>query len=144
MLRRTACGTLLCAMAALAGACGSATIPTTPTAPITTETFTGTLSPAGTAVHPFVTKSGGAVSMTLTALGPDATKTVGFSLGTYNQVLNVCSVVFDNPAALQGAVFTATASTIGIYCARVYDNGAVAAAGGSAAAFTYTVTVTHP
>lgn len=147
MLRRIACGTLLCAMAALAGACGDTT--TAPTAPVTpvTETFDGTLNPAGVNVHPVVAAlTGGALTVTLNAVGPDATKTVGFSLGTFNPTLNVCTVVFDNPAALQGAVFNTTASTAGFYCVRMYDNGTVttAAADGSAASFTYTVTVVHP
>ena len=55
-------------------------------------------------------------------------------------------MVFDNPAALPGAVFKASASTTGFYCTRVYDNGSVtaAAADGSADAFNYTVTVEHP
>jgi hypothetical protein len=147
MFRRIACGTLLCALAALAGACGGTTTPTTPTPPVTTtETFTGTLNPAGTTVHAFVTLIGGPVTTTLTDVGPDAAKTVGFSLGTFNPTLNICTVVFDNPAALKGAVFSATASTTGFYCARLYDNGNVttAAADGSAASFAYTVTVTHP
>ncbi len=142
MLRRIACGTLLCALAALAGACSSATTPTTPTTPTTvTETFTGTLNPASTNVHSFLTLLGGPVTVTLSDVGPDATKTIGFSLGTFNPTLNVCTVVFDNPAALKTAVFSATASTGGYYCARLYDNGTVTAA---AASFTYTVTVVHP
>ena len=150
MLRRIACGTLLCALAALAGACGGTSIPTVPTTPTTTtETFTGTLNPASTTVHPFVTITGGPVITTLTVVGPDATQTVGFSLGTYNPTLNICTVNFDNPAALQGAVFNATASTTGFYCARLYDNGTVttavaASTDGSVTSFNYTVTVTHP
>lgn len=147
MVRRIACGLLLCALGALAGACGStSTAPTTPLTPIT-ETFTGTINPAGTNLHTVVAAlTGGAVTATLTAVSPDATKTLGFSLGTYNPTLNICTVVFDNPAALPGAVFNATASTAGFYCARVYDNGSVAAAAadGSAGSFTYTVTVAHP
>ena len=147
MLRRIACGTLLCAMAALAGACGSSTPTTpTPTTTTTTETFTGALNPAGTILHPIFTFTGGPVIATLKVVGPDATKTIGFSLGTFNPTLNVCTVVFDNPAALQSAVFNATASTSGFYCVRMYDNGTVAtaAADGTATSFTYTVTVTHP
>jgi len=146
MLRRTACGTLLCALAALAGACSKTTTPTTPTTTITTDTLTGTLNPAGTTVHPFVTITGGPITATLTAVGPDATKTLGFSLGTYNPTLNVCTVVFDNPAALQTAVFNATATTTGYYCLRMYDNGSVAAAlaDGSATSFSYKATITHP
>jgi len=147
MLRRIACGTLLCAMTALASACSdSTTTPTTPTTTTSTETFTGTINPAGAILHPIFTFTGGPVVATLTAVGPDATKTLGFSLGTFNPTLNICTVVFDNPAALQSAVFNTTASTSGFYCVRMYDNGAVttAATDGTATSFSYTVTVTHP
>jgi hypothetical protein len=146
MLRRMACGTLLCAMAALAGSCSDSTTGPTPTPTPITEKFDGTLNPVSTTVHPFITLTGGPVTVTLTAVGPDAAKTVGFSLGTYNTTLNICSVVFDNPAALQGFEFKANASTTGAYCARLYDNGTVAAAvaDGSAASFSYTVTAIHP
>jgi hypothetical protein len=146
MLRRMACGTLLCAMAALTGSCSdSITGPIATPTPIT-ETFDGTLNPVSTTVHPFITLTGGPVKLILTAVGPDATKTVGFSLGTFNATLNICSVVFDNPAALQGFEFSANASTTGIYCARLYDNGTVAAAvaDGTATSFSYTVTAVHP
>jgi hypothetical protein len=147
MLRRIACGTVLCALAALASGCGdTVTAPTETPTPIT-ETFEGTLNPSATNVHSVVAAlTGGAITATLTVIGPDATKTIGFSLGTLNPTTNVCTVVFDNPAALPGAVFNATASTAGFYCARVYDNGSVAAAAadGSASAFTYTMTVAHP
>jgi hypothetical protein len=147
MLRRIACGMLLCALAALAEACGSSTTAPTPAPTPITETFEGTLNPASTNVHTIVAAlTGGAVTATLTVVGPDATKTIGFSLGTFNPTTNVCTVVFDNPAALPGAVFNATASTAGFYCARLYDNGSVTAAvaDGSATSFTYTVTVAHP
>jgi hypothetical protein len=145
MLRRMACGILLCALVALAGCGDKITAPTETPTPIT-ETFTGTLNPASTTVHAFLTLTGGPVTATLTTVGPDASKTVGFSLGTFNATLNTCTVVFDNPAALQGAAFNAAASTTGFYCARLYDNGTVttAAADGSAASFSYTVTVVHP
>jgi hypothetical protein len=147
MLRRIACGTLLCALGALAGACGGTTIEPTPTPTPITETFTGTLNPAATNVHTIVAAlTGGAMTATLDDVGPDAAKTLGFSLGTYNPTLNICTVNFDNPAALKGAVFKATAATAGFYCARVYDNGSVAAAAadGTATSFSYTVTITHP
>ena len=146
MLRRIARGTLLCAVAALAG-CGDTTTTPAPTPTPITETFAGTLNPAGTNIHSVVAAlTGGTITATLTVVGPDATKTIGFSLGTLNPTTNVCTVVFDNPAALPGAVFNATASTAGFYCARVYDNGSVAAAAadGSATSFSYTVIVAHP
>ena len=49
--------------------------------------------------------------------------------------------VFDNPAATQAFEFNATASTIGAYCVRIYDNGSVTTDGID---YTYTITVTHP
>jgi hypothetical protein len=142
MLRRIACGALICAIAALVGGCGDeSTTPNTPTPIEFTETFTGTLNAASGSTHAFGTITGGKVTATLTTVGPDATKNVGFSLGTFNATLNICTIVLDNPAALQAAVFTATASTGGNYCVRLYDNGNVTT---DAVPYTYTITVVHP
>ena len=140
MLRRTACGLLLIASAALA-ACGDTTTGPAPTPVDVTETFTGTVNPAAGSTHSFTTLLGGAVTATLTAVGPDATKNVGFSLGTFNSTLNVCSAVLDNPAALQAFEFKANVSTLGSYCVRIYDNGNITT---DAIPYTYTITVTHP
>jgi hypothetical protein len=140
MLRRIACGLLLGASAALAG-CGDTTTGPAPTPVEVTETFTGTVNPAAGSTHSFVTLLGGAVSAKLTAVGPDATKNVGFSLGTFNSTLNVCTAVLDNPAALQAFEFKATVSTLGEYCVRIYDNGNITTDG---VPYTYTITVLHP
>ena len=140
MLRRIACGILLSASAALAG-CGDTTTGPAPTPTPVTETFTGSVNPAAGATHAFVTLLGGPIKATLTAVGPDPAKNVGFSLGTFNSTLNVCTAVLDNPAALQAFEFNATASTIGEYCVRVYDNGNVTTDG---VPYTYTITVVHP
>jgi hypothetical protein len=149
MLRRIARGTLLAALAALAGGCGGTTTPTTPTVNPTTDTFTGTLAPANANTHTFFTFAGGSVTATLTAVGPDPTQTIGFSLGTFNATTSVCTVVLDNSAALQAFKFTATASTLGTFCVRVYDNGSVKTLSDAGTIsdgnpFTYTVTVVHP
>src|SRR6185437_16597840 len=104
MLRRTTCGILLAALAALATGCSTSLNPT-PTPITTTETFTGTLTASNSNVHAFTTLTGGTVLATLTTIGPDATQTVGFSLGTYNATTGVCTVVLDNPAALQAFAF---------------------------------------
>ena len=140
MLRRLACGILLSASAALAG-CGDTTTGPAPTPTTVTETFTGTINPAAGSTHSFVTLLGGPIKATLTTVGPDPAKNVGFSLGTFNSTLNVCTAVLDNPAALPAFEFNATASTIGEYCVRVYDNGNVTT---DAVAYTYTITVVHP
>jgi len=141
MFRRIAGGLLLCAMGALAVGCGDEVNPILPDAAPITETFSGSVSPAGGATHSFITLTGGAIKATLTTVGPDAAKNVGFSLGTFNTTLNTCTAVLDNPAALQAFEFNATASSIGAYCVRVYDNGNITT---DNVAYTYTVTVIHP
>jgi hypothetical protein len=140
MLRRIACGILLSASAALSG-CGDTTSGPEPTPVSITETFSGTVNPAAGATHAFVTLLGGPITATLTTVGPDAAKNVGFSLGTFNSTLNVCTAVFDNPAALQAFEFKASASTTGEYCVRVYDNGNITT---DAVPYSYTITVVHP
>jgi len=131
----------MAALMALASACGDK-VATQPTAlPPITETFAGTVNPASASVHAFATLIGGSVTATLTTVGPDATKTVGFSLGTFNSTLNTCTVIMDNTAALQAFAFSATASSIGAYCVRIYDNGNVTT---DATPYTYSITVVHP
>src|SRR4030095_8731373 len=123
MFRRIAGGMLLCVMGALAVGCGDNVNPILPDATPITETFTGSVNPAGGATHSFITLTGGPIKATLTTVGPDAAKNVGFSLARFNATLNPCTPVFDTPAALQAFEFNVTASSIGAYCVRVYDNG---------------------
>ena len=139
MLRGIVRGTALAALLALATACGSTTTIVAPTPITVSETFSGTLIPASAGVFTFNTLTGGSVTSTLTALGPDSTKTVGFSLGTYNGA--VCTVILDNSAATQAFSFTATTSSIGTYCVRIYDNGSTTA---DNLPYTFTITVAHP
>ena len=133
-------GMLLCAFIALGAACDNNTTPTTPTPPVlTTDTFTGTLVANGGITHQFSASRTGTVTATLTAVGPDSSKTVGFSMGTV--IGTVCQAVLANDAAVQNAALSATASTQGTYCVRIYDVGSITAATGP---FTYTITVQHP
>ena len=141
MFRRIAGGMLLCVMGALAVGCGDSLNPVVPDATPITETFTGSVNPAGGGTHSFITLTGGPIKATLTAVGPDPAKNIGFSLGTFNTTLNTCTAVFDNPAALQAFEFNVTASSIGAYCVRVYDNGNVTT---DNVTYTYTITVVHP
>jgi hypothetical protein len=141
MLRGIARGVVLAALAALAGACGSTTTSPDTTVATITETYIGTLIPASAGTFSFTTLTGGSVVATLTAIGPDNTKTVGFSLGNFNPAANTCAVTLDNTAAAQGFSFTANTSSIGIYCVRVYDNGQTTT---DNVPYTYTITVTHP
>jgi hypothetical protein len=139
MRRLTVRGVLLCAMAALAGACGSST-PVTPTPPtLVTDTFSGTLTQNGGTTHQFAIAATGTVTATLTSVGPDSTKPIGFSLGTL--LGTVCQAVLVNDAAVQTNALTGAAQIGGTFCVRVYDTGSITSATGP---FTYTVTVTHP
>ncbi|PYR95423.1 MAG: hypothetical protein DMF84_00965 [Acidobacteria bacterium] len=133
-------GVLLCAIAALAGACGSTT-PTTPTTPtLVTDTFTGTLAQNGGVTHQFTIGAAGTITATLTSVGPDSTKTVGFSLGIV--IGTACQAVLANDAAVQTKSLSSSAQLGGSgFCVRVYDVGSITADTGP---FTYTVTVTHP
>jgi hypothetical protein len=132
-------GILLCALTALAAACGSST-PTTPTPPtLVTDTFTGTLTQNGGITHQFTITASGTVTATLTSVGPDSTKTIGFSLGTL--IGTVCQASLANDAALQTNALQGNGTPGGTFCVRVYDVGSITADTGP---FTYTVTVTHP
>ncbi len=146
MVGRIARGLGLAALLALASGCTTTPNLITPTAGPTTNTFSGLLKPAAVNVFTFAATTNGTVTATLTSIGPDATQTVGFSLGTFDTGTKQCTVTFDNTAAAQGSIFNTSASTAGNYCVRLYDNGSVAnaAAAGTATAFTYTVTVSHP
>ena len=124
---------------ALAG-CNNNSTPTTPTGTTTTDTFAGTLNPSGGVTSNFTTQTSGTVVATLTTVGPDSTKPIGFALGTFNTVVNVCTIVLANDLALQGAILQASASSAGTYCVRVYDTGSVPTDTGA----TYTITVNHP
>jgi hypothetical protein len=103
MLRRIACGLGLAALMALASGCGTTTTTPIVGTPLpTAETFSGLLYPVNANVFSFVAQTGGAVTATLTSVGPDATQTIGFSLGTFNTATNQCSVVFDNNPRVKG------------------------------------------
>jgi len=139
MLRGIARGVVVAAFCA-AAACGDTTTPTAPAPTIITETYSGTLIPASAGTFSFTTLTGGSVIATLTTLGPDNTKTVGFSLGTFVTASKTCTVVMDNVSATEAFAFTAQTSSIGTYCVRIYDNGTRT----DSTPYTYTISVAHP
>jgi len=139
MFRGIVRGAVLVALTALAGACGSTPTTVAPTPIVITESYSGTLIPASAGTFTFTTLTGGAVIGTVQTLGPDSSKTVGFSLGTYSA--GVCTVILDNAAATQGFTFTASTSSIGTYCVRIYDNGSTTA---DNIPYTFTIAVAHP
>ena len=121
---RCAAALLLMVTGLAAGCSDSTTTPTTPTNPIT-DTLTGTIAQSSVSIQPFTATAAGTVTATLTALGPDSTSTVGYSLGTYSGT--TCAVVLDNPVGVQGSILTANAATTGSFCVRLYSVGAIAA-----------------
>lgn len=125
-----------------ASACGNNSLPTTPTdtTPPTqfTETFEGTVTINGAITHPFVVQRAGTATARLSALEPDPTATVGVSLGTWNGA--VCDIKLANDSTTvssAAANVTATATTAGNFCVRIYDVGKLTAPAG------YQIVVTH-
>jgi len=119
-----------------------ATTPTTPapTVPITSETFSGTVDPAGRAIHQFtITLSGGQINVTLTSAGPPATIFMGLGVGLFSSVDGSCSLL-TNGSVLTPAGATAQLSgtlNAGSYCVAVFD------AGNQVAPVSYSVIVNH-
>jgi hypothetical protein len=74
--------------------------------------------------------------VTLSALNPDNTRTVGLSLGTWNG--ESCQTVIARDTTVVGNSIVGTASASGSFCIRVYDVGKLAES------TSYDVQVTHP
>jgi len=129
------------ALLALSTACGddlTTTIPTDPTTslPTTTIVFSGTIDRNGAVTHPFAARSG-SVTVTLSALNPDNTLTIGLSMGTWNG--ESCQTVIARDSTVVGNSIVGTASSSGNFCIRVYD-----AAGTLTEPTSYDVRVVHP
>lgn len=122
-------------------ACGdnlSTTTPTDTTPPATTTiAFSGTINRNGAATHPFAAARSGSVTVTLSALNPDNTLTIGLSLGTWNG--ESCQTVIARDSTVVGTSIVGTASSAGNFCIRVYD-----AAGTLTEPTSYDVQVVHP
>ena len=127
------------AAATTAWACGGTTSnPFNPTPPAPeTVTFNGSLAPNGAQTFGFPANYSGTVTATLTSLGPDSTLAVGLALGTWSG--SACTLVVTNDSIAQGGVVTATSSSAGSLCVRIYDpSGAVTQA------LPFVITIVHP
>ena len=123
------------------GACGdnSTDTTTTPTAPTTTpvektETFAGTLTPSGSAIHQF-SAGVGKVTSTLVTVGPDSALAIGFGVGTWDGT--GCTLIIQNDTATQGTYLIGTATTTISLCLKTWDVGNVAESA------TYSLSVVH-
>jgi hypothetical protein len=131
---------LLLALALGQAACSEDIDPTIPSPdpgnPVT-ETFTGTLTLNGADTHPFSASRSGTVTARIARLEPDATVTIGVSLGTWNGTQ--CQTVISNDSATLGTTVVGAADREGRLCVRAYD-----AAGTLPQATDYELTVVRP
>jgi hypothetical protein len=111
----------------LAAGCGDDPVtPTTATTTtVVTDTFTGTITRNGATAHPFpiVSSAGGTVTAVLKTLSPDATATVGMSLGTWNGT--GCQAVISNDRATVASSILGSATSVGTLCLRIFDVGSL-------------------
>jgi hypothetical protein len=112
--------------------------PIGPTPDPVSESFSGTLTVNGAVIFPFSVAQPGAVTATVTALGPDPAAIIGISVGMWTGT--TCQVVLDNANASINSQITGTVnlSTGGSLCARIYD-----AAGKLTGPVTFTIAVAH-
>jgi len=122
---------VLAASAMLAG-CGGVTDPSSNTV----ESFSGSLSPGGVAVHGFSAGKNGEVQLKLTAIAPNAASLIGWFLG--QPVGSVCSPFTSiSSAGLNTAPFSYPVNK-GSYCVEILEPGT------STVVQSYTIQVSHP
>jgi hypothetical protein len=138
-MQRAFWGVLVLAAAVVAGGCDNELDPTpTEPAPTTTETFTGSITVNGAAVHTVNIAAAGRVEATLTEVAPDPAIAVGFALGTWDATRSICQQIIPNDSARQGDILTGNVTGPGQLCARIYDTGKLTAS------INYSISVTHP
>ena len=140
--RRLTLVALTVAVALASSACNDVKDPfeLNPTPVVYTENFTGTLTPGGSANHPFAVTMSGTVTLTLTSVAPDAAQTLGLDIGTWDGTN--CNPIFGtgSRAAIQGYTFAGSAIAAN-FCARIYDGDTLIPADTTV---TYSIKVDHP
>jgi hypothetical protein len=117
---------LVVPLAIAVSGCGDTTDPITIPTPIeVTETFGGTVGQGGVSYHVVNAKVGN-VTLTMTAIGPDSSATVGMSIGVLNSI--ACTAVMENPTARVGSQLLGTATGLATLCVKMYDAGTIALA----------------
>jgi hypothetical protein len=130
-MRPSTLGTWLLVVALAAAGCSdtiNVTPPSEPSAPVErpdpiTEEFGGNVVQGGEIYHAVVARAG-EVTTTMTAIGPDASASVGMSVGILNTF--ACSALMENPSAVVGSRLLAAATGTTTICVRVFDNGTLA------------------
>jgi len=114
-------------------ACGGGTTTTTPTPVASTQTFSGTLQPGGSASFNFTVNVESTATLGITALAPQSTVTMGIGVG---QFATTCTLFSSVENAKAGSTYPVDL-TPGAYCVEIYDLGNLTGPN------TYTLTVTH-
>ena len=104
-----------------------------------TESFIGTLQPAGDAFYSFSMASAGNVSLTLISVtGPSVPADALFPLGIGTPVGVGCTASVDAAAKPGGSPQFTVARNSGVYCVRIADNNLIGAPA------TFVLNITHP
>lgn len=131
-------------VALAASACGgssssTSSLPTTPTASLVTDTFSGSITQNGTAIHPFsVTSSGSSLLAGYTSIAPATVTALGIGIGAWDGT-NCGLNQSQNDAARSGNTAISGTANAGNYCIRVYDGGNIQ----EGVTATYTLQVQH-
>jgi hypothetical protein len=112
--------------------------PTTPSPTIsTTDTFNGALAPNGSLVFTFSVTTAGSVAITLTAVSPATTGSLGLGVGPSSN--GNCTIANSTSGAIAaGSPQLSAMENPGNYCVKVSDTGNLTTTS------TVTVTVAHP
>lgn len=105
-----------------------------------TETFSGMLNLGDRIDHGFVTVAFGSTRMTVTALAPLATLTVGLGIGTIDAENQTCTIFAQDTTVRVGETLRADGLSPGSYCARIFDVGNIF----EDVTVEYTLEVEHP
>ena len=122
--------------------------PSTPTAPeepepipTTTDTFMGALGLGGSSCHFFDVAQVGPVTMSITALAPLETLTLGLGLGLPDDTAETgCALIVTDTSVRKDESFLASVTGAGGHCVCVFDVGNIFADQN----VTYTLDVEHP
>ena len=114
---------------------------TSPSATLATNTFSGSISQNGTAVHTFsVSSSGYTLLAGYTSISPPSITSLGLGIASWDSSTSTCGLNLTQiDAAKSGATALSGTADSGSYCVRVYDGGNIT----SGTTVTYTVQVQH-
>jgi hypothetical protein len=103
-----------------------------------TDTYSDSITTGGIKTYPFVVKAAGTVTVTLTAVAPVATLSLGMNLGTWDGVAVCTAALTNTDMRVTSTPMSGTANSAFNACVQVYDSGNVTGP------VTYTFTVNHP